>query len=52
MGTGIEYEYDGKIYHFNKAIMDDYDRTISALSNKGMTVTVIILNDWNPTVRI
>ena len=28
--------------------MDDYDRTISALSNKGMTVTVIILNDWNP----
>ena len=48
MGTGIEYEYDGKIYHFNKAIMDDYDRTISALSNKGMTVTVIILNDWNP----
>lgn len=48
MGTGIEYEYDGKIYHFNKAIMDDYDMTISALSNKGMTVTVIILNDWNP----
>lgn len=48
MGTGIEYEYDGKIYHFNKAVMDAYDKTISALSNKGMTVTAIILNDWNP----
>ena len=47
MGTGIDYEYDGKTYHFNKAIVEDYDRTISALSNKGMTVTVIILNDWN-----
>ena len=32
----------------NKAVMDAYDATISALSNKGMTVTAIILNDWNP----
>ena len=48
MGTGIAYEYDGKTYHFNKAVMDAYDATISALSNKGMTVTAIILNDWNP----
>lgn len=47
MGTGIEYKYDGKVYHFNKAVVDAYDRTISALSGKGMTVTVIILNDWN-----
>ena len=48
MGTGIEYQYDGKTYHFNKGVMDAYDATISALSNKGMTVTVILLNDWNP----
>lgn len=48
MGTGIDYTYDGKTYHFNKAVVDAYDRTISALSGKGMTVTVIILNDWNP----
>ena len=47
MGTGIDYEYDGKTYHFNKAIVEDYDRTISALSGKGMTVTAIILNGWN-----
>lgn len=48
MGTGIEYQYDGKTYHFNKGVVDAYDKTISALSNKGMTVTVILLNDWNP----
>ena len=48
MGTGITYQYDGKTYHFNKAVVDAYDKTISALSNKGMTVTVILLNDWNP----
>lgn len=47
IGTGIDYTYDGKVYHFNKAAVDAYDRTISALSGKGMTVTVIILNDWN-----
>ena len=48
MGTGIEYRYDGKTYNFNKAVVDAYDKTISALSGKGMTVTVILLNDWNP----
>ena len=48
IGQGIEYEYDGEVYHFNKAIVDDYDRIISAYSNKGMVVTAIILNDWNP----
>lgn len=48
MGSGIEYEYNGKIYHFNKAIVDAYDKTISSLSNKDISVSVIILNDWNP----
>lgn len=49
MGSGIEYEYNGKIYHFNKAIVDAYDKTISSLSNKDISVSVIILNDWNPS---
>ena len=48
MGSGIEYTYDGKVYHFNKEVVDAYDKTISSMSNKGMTVTAIILNDWNP----
>ncbi len=47
LGEGIDYQYDGKTYHFDKRVMEDYDRTISALSGKGMTVTAIILNGWN-----
>ena len=48
LGQGIDYEYDGEIYHFNKAIIEDYDKIISAYSNKGMVVTAILLNNWNP----
>ena len=48
MGEGIDYTYDGKTYSFSKAVMEGYDKTISALSNKGMTVTAIILNGYNP----
>ncbi|RGZ00949.1 DUF5722 domain-containing protein [Clostridium sp. AM58-1XD] len=47
LGEGIDFTYDGKTYHFNKGVIEDYDRTISALSGKGMTVTAIILNGWN-----
>ena len=47
LGQGIDYQYDGKTYHFDKRVIEDYDRTISALSGKGMTVTAIILNGWN-----
>lgn len=48
LGEGIEYTYDGKTYHFNKALMEDYDNTISRMSEKGMLVTAVILNGWNP----
>lgn len=47
LGSGIDYTYDGKTYHFSKAVMEEYDRTISALSGKGMTVNAVILNGWN-----
>lgn len=47
LGEGIDYQYDGKTYHFNKAIVENYDNIISSLSGKGMTVTAIILNGWN-----
>ncbi len=33
-------------------MVDAYDETISALSGKGMTVTVILLNDWNPNTPV
>ncbi len=47
LGQGIDYQYDGKTYHFDKNVIQGYDDTISALSGKGMTVTAIILNGWN-----
>ena len=47
LGEGITYEYDGKTYHFSAPVMADYDRTIGALSNKGISVTAVILNGWS-----
>ena len=47
LGQGIDYQYDGKTYHFDTNAIKSYDETISALSGKGMTVTAIILNGWN-----
>ena len=47
LGEGIDFTYDGETYHFSKAIMEGYDKTISALSNKGICVTAIVLNAWN-----
>lgn len=47
LGEGINYEYDGKTYSFNKALMENYDSTIRRMSEKSMTVTAVILNGWN-----
>ena len=48
LGEGIDFNYDGKTYHFNKSLIENYDKTISALSGKSMTVTAIVLNGFNP----
>lgn len=47
LGEGITYEYDGKTYSFDKALMEQYDTTIRKMSEKSMTVTAVILNGWN-----
>ncbi len=47
-GDGVDYTYDGVTYHFNKGLLDNYDDVIRRLSEKGMNVTAIILNGWNP----
>lgn len=46
-GTGIDYSYEGKTYHFDAAQIAEYDRNISAYSGKSMMVTAIVLNGWN-----
>lgn len=47
LGSGIDYVYDGKTYHFNKSLVETYDTVIRRMSEKSMTVTAILLNDWN-----
>ena len=47
LGSGIDYEYDGKTYHFNKSVVENYDKVISAYIGKDISVTAIVLNDWN-----
>lgn len=47
LGTGIDYNYGGKTYHFSKEVMADYDRTISSMSAKGINITAVILNGWS-----
>ncbi len=47
LGTGIDYEYEGKTYHFNKALLDEYDKIVKNLTAKDLSVTAVILNSWN-----
>ena len=47
LGEGIDYQYDGKTYHFNKGVVAEYDRVVEYMSNKDLMVTAIILNGWN-----
>ncbi len=47
LGTGVDYEYDGVTYHFNKSLLDNYDSVIRRMSEKNMTVTAVLLNGWN-----
>lgn len=47
MGEGIDYEYDGEVYHFSSHTVGVYDKTISAFSNKSMNVSVVLLNGFN-----
>ena len=46
-GEGIDYQYNGKTYHFNKQLVESYDNAIGTYSGKNICVTAIILNNWN-----
>ena len=49
LGSGIDYTYDGRTYHFSSDVLAVYDDTIRRMSEKNMTVTAVLLNDWNNT---
>lgn len=44
IGDGIDYQYEGDTYHFDKNVVAAYDKTISTYSNKSMNVTAVLLN--------
>ena len=50
IGQGIDYTYNGKVYHFNKEMVEFYDRRVAIFSGKDISVTAIILNGWNDSV--
>lgn len=41
----ISYSYNGKSYAFNGHVIDEYDHIFTTLTNKGIEITAIILND-------
>lgn len=46
---GLTHNYNGKTYHFNKTLIESYDNMVSQMSNRGVVVTAILLNGWNPS---
>ncbi len=44
----VYYTYNGRSYAFNGQIIAEYDYVFSTLTNKGISITAIILNDLNP----
>ena len=49
IGGNLEYQYNGKTYHFNEELIASYDKMISTFSGKSIVVTAILLNGWNDT---
>ena len=44
----VYYTYNGRSYAFNGQIIAEYDYVFSTLTNKGISITAIILNDIHP----
>ena len=44
-GGGIDYQYNGKTWHFNAQVVSEYDIVAKRLNAQGIQVTFIVLND-------
>ena len=44
----VYYTYNGRSYAFNGQVIAEYDYVFSTLTNKGISITAIILNDIHP----
>jgi len=45
----IDYTYNGKNYQFNGLRIAEYDGIFKALSSKGISITAILLNNYDPS---
>ncbi len=45
----VSYSYNGVTYHFNKAILDEYDYLFKNLNAKGIDIAAILLNNVSPS---
>ena len=46
-GGGYPYTYKGVTYNFNRGTIGGYDSLVKKMNNAGISVTLIILNDWH-----
>ena len=46
-GGGYPYKYKGVTYEFNRGTIGGYDSLIGKMNKAGISVTLIILNDWH-----
>lgn len=46
-GSGIAYEYEGKIYYMNTSYIHELDRQIKELHDAGMVITAVIVLQWD-----
>lgn len=47
-GAGVDYVYNGKTYSFDAQVVHDYDRTVTALSEQGCNVVMVLMNRMEP----
>ena len=47
LGSGINYNFEGKTYSFDSGLINQLDQEINRLSASGIAVTAGIVNGWN-----
>lgn len=45
---GVQYDYNGKTYHFDSSYLSQYDHCIRTSTNQGIGMTMVLLNPYSP----
>ncbi len=51
-GNTIEYTLDGRVFYFNKKIVEENDKRLKDLSDIGVVITLILLNSRHWTTQV